>query len=63
MDPAELDFITNYFTKLVLFPETDDVRILSLGQFRPEKDHPLQIKAFQIVKSKVSPNIWPKVNN
>ncbi|KAG8282975.1 asparagine-linked glycosylation protein [Homalodisca vitripennis] len=41
--------------------ETDEVRIVSLGQFRPEKDHPLQVRAFQIVKSKVSPDVWSKV--
>ncbi|XP_054275693.1 GDP-Man:Man(3)GlcNAc(2)-PP-Dol alpha-1,2-mannosyltransferase-like [Macrosteles quadrilineatus] len=47
--------------KLIQRQETEEMRVLSLGQFRPEKDHPLQIKAFQIVKSKVSPDVWSKV--
>uniref|UniRef100_A0A1B6ENG8 GDP-Man:Man(3)GlcNAc(2)-PP-Dol alpha-1,2-mannosyltransferase n=1 Tax=Cuerna arida TaxID=1464854 RepID=A0A1B6ENG8_9HEMI len=41
--------------------ETDEMRIVSLGQFRPEKDHPLQVRAFQIVKSKVPSDVWSKV--
>jgi len=47
--------------KLIQRKVTDEVRVLSLGQFRPEKDHPLQIKAFQIIKDKVSSQIWSKV--
>uniref|UniRef100_A0A1B6K913 GDP-Man:Man(3)GlcNAc(2)-PP-Dol alpha-1,2-mannosyltransferase n=1 Tax=Graphocephala atropunctata TaxID=36148 RepID=A0A1B6K913_9HEMI len=40
---------------------TGEVRVVSLAQFRPEKDHPLQVKTFQIIKSKVTPKVWSKV--
>ena len=37
------------------------VRILSIGQFRPEKDHPLQIKAMFELRQIITEEEWAKV--
>lgn len=34
------------------------VRIVSVGQFRPEKDHALQLHAFYELRNRVSENLW-----
>lgn len=34
------------------------VRIVSVGQFRPEKDHPLQLHALYELRNMVSENLW-----
>jgi len=39
----------------------DEVRVLSLGQFRPEKDHPLQIKAMFELRQILAEEDWNKV--
>jgi len=41
--------------------ETKEYKIISLGQFRPEKDHPLQIKAMFELRQIVSDEEWSKV--
>ena len=37
------------------------VRVLSIGQFRPEKDHPLQIKAMFELRQIITEEEWSKV--
>ena len=37
------------------------VRVLSIGQFRPEKDHPLQIKAMFELRQIITEEEWTKV--
>ena len=37
------------------------VRVLSIGQFRPEKDHPLQIKAMFELRQIITEEEWAKV--
>ena len=37
------------------------VRILSIGQFRPEKDHPLQIKAMFELRQIITEEEWVNV--
>ena len=37
------------------------MRILSIGQFRPEKDHPLQIKAMFELRQIITEEEWAKV--
>jgi len=41
--------------------EGKEVRILSIGQFRPEKDHPLQIKAMFELRQIITEEEWAKV--
>jgi len=41
--------------------EGGQVRLLSIGQFRPEKDHPLQIKAMFELRQIVSEEDWAQV--
>merc|ERR1719483_1905101 len=38
-----------------------EIRILSLGQFRPEKDHPLQIKAIFELRQILPEDDWDRV--
>ena len=39
----------------------EEVRLLSIGQFRPEKDHPLQIKAMFELRQILSEEDWARV--
>merc|ERR1719228_1472159 len=39
----------------------EEVRVLSIGQFRPEKDHPLQIKAMFELRQVVTEEEWENV--
>lgn len=43
--------------------QTDKIIILSVGQFRPEKDHPLQLQAMYELRSLLVNNesLWNKV--
>lgn len=41
--------------------EGEQVRVLSIGQFRPEKDHPLQIKAMFELRQILSEEDWSRV--
>ncbi len=34
--------------------DPDQFRVLSLGQFRPEKDHPLQVRAIARLRDKIT---------
>jgi len=36
------------------------INILSVAQFRPEKDHQLQIKAMKELKQVLEPEVWNK---
>lgn len=44
--------------------DTDKIIIMSVGQFRPEKDHPLQLQAMFELRSLLSKNedLWNKVS-
>lgn len=44
--------------------QTDKIVILSVGQFRPEKDHPLQLQAMYELRSLLVNNepLWNKVS-
>ena len=46
---------------MALFDSLSQVRILSIGQFRPEKDHPLQIKAMFELRQIITEEEWAKV--
>ena len=46
---------------MALFESFSQVRILSIGQFRPEKDHPLQIKAMFELRQIITEEEWAKV--
>ncbi|GLV37054.1 ALG11 alpha-12-mannosyltransferase [Carabus blaptoides fortunei] len=39
----------------------DTIRIISVGQFRPEKDHPLQLRSLYELRSMVSEQLWSKI--
>lgn len=39
----------------------DIIKIVSIGQFRPEKNHPLQLRAMYQLRSLVPEYIWDKV--
>lgn len=41
---------------------SDDIRIVSVAQFRPEKNHPLMLRAMYELRSMVKEEIWEKVN-
>ena len=53
--------------------DPDQFRVLSLGQFRPEKDHPLQVRAIARLRDKVTEEMgvsqeererrWKRVRN
>jgi len=38
------------------------IKIVSVGQFRPEKDHPLQLRAMYELRQLVSEDMWDKVS-
>ena len=40
-----------------------EIKIVSIGQFRPEKDHPLQLKSMYHLRQLVSEETWDKVSN
>ena len=40
----------------------DIIKIVSVGQFRPEKDHPLQMRAMYELRQLVSEDTWDKVS-
>ncbi len=37
--------------------DPDQFRVLSLGQFRPEKDHPLQVRALARLRDKITEEV------
>lgn len=39
----------------------DTIRIVSVSQYRPEKDHPLQLRALYELRSCVGEKLWNKV--
>lgn len=43
--------------------ESDKIIIMSIGQFRPEKDHPLQLQAMYELRTLLTKNepLWEKV--
>lgn len=45
--------------------DSDEIIILSVGQFRPEKDHPLQVHAMHELRKLLANNepLWNRVNN
>lgn len=54
-----------HLTKLSLLSAEEKngiIKIVSVGQFRPEKDHPLQLRALYVLRSIVSEDLWEKVN-
>lgn len=54
-----------HLTKLPLLTVEEKhgiIKIISVGQFRPEKDHPLQLRALYELRSVVSEELWEKVN-
>lgn len=38
------------------------IKIVSVGQFRPEKDHPLQLRAMYELRQLVPENVWDNVS-
>jgi alpha-1,2-mannosyltransferase len=51
-----------HLTKIPATRSTAETRkIISLGQFRPEKDHPMQIKAMYELRQIISDEEWEKV--
>jgi alpha-1,2-mannosyltransferase len=38
------------------------IKIVSVGQFRPEKDHPLQLRAMYELRQLVPEDVWDKVS-
>ncbi|XP_076240649.1 ALG11 alpha-1,2-mannosyltransferase [Calliopsis andreniformis] len=40
---------------------SDDIRIVSVAQFRPEKNHPLMLRAMYELRSIVKEEIWEKI--
>lgn len=42
--------------------EKKEIRIISVAQFRPEKNHPLMLRALYELRSIVSEETWNKVN-
>lgn len=40
---------------------SDDIRIVSVAQFRPEKNHPLMLRAMYELRSMVKEEIWEKI--
>jgi len=52
---------TTHLTKVQGARNNDQVRILSLGQFRPEKDHALQIKAMFELRQILVEEDWNRV--
>jgi len=56
--PCEVTHLTKLEPKR---KEAKMKKIISLGQFRPEKDHPLQIKAMYELRQIISDEEWSKV--
>ena len=52
---------TSHLAHIVGDRDREEVRILSLGQFRPEKDHPLQIKAMFELRQILAEEDWERV--
>jgi len=52
---------TSHLSNIVGDRDRQEVRILSLGQFRPEKDHPLQIKAMFELRQILAEDDWERV--
>ncbi|XP_033338871.2 ALG11 alpha-1,2-mannosyltransferase isoform X1 [Megalopta genalis] len=53
-----------HLTELKLFNEddkSDTIRIVSVAQFRPEKNHPLMLRAMYELRSIVKEEIWDKI--
>ncbi|XP_046475881.1 GDP-Man:Man(3)GlcNAc(2)-PP-Dol alpha-1,2-mannosyltransferase [Neodiprion pinetum] len=53
-----------HLTKLPLLTMEDKngiIKIVSVGQFRPEKDHPLQLRALYELRSIVSEELWERI--
>lgn len=42
--------------------KSDDIRIVSVAQFRPEKNHPLMLRALYELRSIVKEETWEKVS-
>lgn len=42
--------------------EGGPIKIVSLGQFRPEKNHPLQLKSMYELRQIVSETMWDRVS-
>lgn len=53
-----------HLTKLVSTATDDKIVILSVGQFRPEKDHPLQLQALYELRTLLTNNerLWNKIH-
>lgn len=55
-----------HLTSLPLLDDDEkckNIRILSVAQFRPEKNHPLMLKAMYELRSIVQEEIWEKVSS
>ena len=52
---------TSHLSHTVGDRDRQEVRVLSLGQFRPEKDHPLQIKAMFELRQILAEEDWERV--
>merc|ERR1712179_785468 len=52
---------TSHLSNIVGDRDRKEVRILSLGQFRPEKDHPLHIKAMFELRQILAEDDWERV--
>lgn len=54
----------NHLKKLQHIPDPERIAILSVGQFRPEKDHPLQLQAMYELRSMLIQDeaLWNKVS-
>ena len=54
-----------HLTKLPLLSDKEkkeSIRIVSIGQFRPEKDHPLMLNAMYELRSIIDEKTWEKVS-
>lgn len=47
--------------KKIKHVDIETVRIVSVGQFRPEKDHPLQLRSMYELRQLVSEELWSKI--
>lgn len=53
-----------HLTSLPLFDDTKEdsqIRIVSIAQFRPEKNHPLMLRTMYELRSIVKEEVWDKV--
>jgi alpha-1,2-mannosyltransferase len=39
------------------------IKVVSVGQFRPEKDHPLQLRSMYELRQLVPEEVWDHVSN